>query len=237
MEKVQFQTFDGPLDLLLSLVSKNEIDIYDIPIAEITDQYMAYLYEADQLNIDLASEFIVVAAQLIEIKTKMLLPKEEPEDEEEPDPREELIRRLNEYRIFKQISAYIKKEEPGYQSLVGKDPEYFPQLYEDAPVDINMQMLLTAMKSVMARSRLKPEEEFDYTILREEVSVEDMMLMIAEKVEAEGKISFFSLFETRSGKYYVIAAFLAILELVKNNVVELSQEAPYEDITIERISR
>ena len=233
MEKVQFETFDGPLDLLLSLLSKNEINIYDIPIAKITDQYMNYLYQADEFNIELASEFIVVAAQLIEIKTRMMLPKEEPE-EEQPDPREELVRRLNEYRVFKQISEYIRKGEHTYQELVEKDPEYFPQLAEETPVDINTQMLLNAIRSVFARTRIKPEEEFDYTIMREEVSVEEMIENISRRLERDNSISFFSLFEEHSSKYYIIAAFLAILEMVKDGTVLLSQETPYADIIIER---
>ena len=233
MEKVQFETFDGPLDLLLNLLSKNEIDIYDIPIAKITDQYMAYLYKADELNIELASEFIVVASQLIEIKSRMMLPKEEPE-EPEADPREELVRRLNEYRVFKQISEYIKRGESTYQELVVKDPEYFPQLSEDTPLDINTQMLLNAIRSVFARTRIKPEEEFDYTIMREEVSVEEMMEQIYARLTREYRISFFSLFEQNSSKYYIIAACLAILEMVKDGGVILYQETPYADIIIER---
>ena len=225
MEKVQFETFDGPLDLLLNLLSKNEIDIYDIPIAKITDQYMAYLYKADELNIELASEFIVVASQLIEIKSRMMLPKEEPE-EPEADPREELVRRLNEYRVFKQISEYIKRGESTYQELVVKDPEYFPQLNEETPVELSTQMLLNAIRSVFSRTRITPEEEFDYTIMREEVSVEEMMEDISGRLDREGKISFFSLFENHSSKYYVIAAFLAILEMVKDGTVLLYQETP-----------
>ncbi|MBQ1465515.1 MAG: segregation/condensation protein A [Eubacteriaceae bacterium] len=233
MEKVQFETFDGPLDLLLNLLSKNEIDIYDIPIAKITDQYMAYLYKADELNIELASEFIVVASQLIEIKSRMMLPKEEPE-EPEADPREELVRRLNEYRVFKQISEYIRRGESTYQELVVKDPEYFPQLNEETPVELSTQMLLNAIRSVFSRTRITPEEEFDYTIMREEVSVEEMMEDISGRLDREGKISFFSLFENHSSKYYVIAAFLAILEMVKDGTVLLYQETPYADIIIER---
>ena len=233
MEKVQFETFDGPLDLLLNLLSKNEIDIYDIPIAKITDQYMAYLYKADELNIELASEFIVVASQLIEIKSRMMLPKEEPE-EPEADPREELVRRLNEYRVFKQISEYIRRGESTYQELVVKDPEYFPQLNEETPVELRTQMLLNAIRSVFSRTRITPEEEFDYTIMREEVSVEEMMEDISGRLDREGKISFFSLFENHSSKYYVIAAFLAILEMVKDGTVLLYQETPYADIIIER---
>ena len=233
MEKVQFETFDGPLDLLLNLLSKNEIDIYDISIAKITDQYMAYLYKADELNIELASEFIVVASQLIEIKSRMMLPKEEPE-EPEADPREELVRRLNEYRVFKQISEYIRRGESTYQELVVKDPEYFPQLNEETPVELSTQMLLNAIRSVFSRTRITPEEEFDYTIMREEVSVEEMMEDISGRLDREGKISFFSLFENHSSKYYVIAAFLAILEMVKDGTVLLYQETPYADIIIER---
>ena len=236
MQKVQFEAFDGPLDLLLSLLARNEIDIYDIPIAEITDQYMEYLYEADELNVELASEFIVVAAQLIEIKTKMMLPKEESGEEDQPDPREELIQRLLEYKVFKKISNYMKQKEPDYQTLVEKDPEYFPELMEEKGMpDVTVEMLLKAIKAVYARHELKPEETFDYTIHREEISVEDMMLSIAERLEKEKTVSFFSIFEKHVNRYYIIAAFLAILELVKDGIVTLTQEDEYGDIAIERI--
>ena len=156
MENVTFEVFEGPLDLLLNLISKNEIDIYDIPIAQLTEQYMQYMYTANELNIDLASEFIVVAAQLIEIKSKMLLPPEVDENEEEIDPREELISRLLEYTVYKNISSYMKTKEENYFSIVEKDPEYFPQLKDDyANIDINAEMLAKALRAVCAKYQIR----------------------------------------------------------------------------------
>lgn len=237
MQKVAFETFEGPLDLLLNLLSKNEIDIYDIPIAEITQQYMQYIYEANELNIDLASEFIVVAAQLIEIKSKMMLPPEVDENEEEIDPREELIARLLEYKIYKQISGYLKTKEDTYNTIIEKDPEYFPQLKDDySNIDINAEMLAKAIRTVFAKQKMRIEENtFDYVIHRDDVSVEDMMIELAQKLQTQNTISFFSLFEGKTGKNYIVAVFLAILEMLKSNVVTLHQESKFSDIIIERL--
>lgn len=237
MQKVAFETFEGPLDLLLSLLSKNEIDIYDIPIAEITQQYMQYIYEANELNIDLASEFIVVAAQLIEIKSKMMLPPEVDETQEEIDPREELISRLLEYKVYKQISGFLKSKEDSYNTIIQKDPEYFPQLKEDySNIDINAQMLAKAIRAVFAKQKIRLEDNtFDYVIHRDDVSVEDMMIELSQRLKTEKELSFFGLFESKSGKSYVVAVFLAILEMLKSNVVVLHQDSQFSDIIIERL--
>lgn len=237
MQKVAFETFEGPLDLLLSLLSKNEIDIYDIPIAEITQQYMQYIYEANELNIDLASEFIVVAAQLIEIKSKMMLPPEVDETQEEIDPREELISRLLEYKVYKQISGFLKSKEDSYNTIIQKDPEYFPQLKEDySNIDINAQMLAKAIRAVFAKQKIRLEDNtFDYVIHRDDVSVEDMMIKLSQRLKTEKELSFFGLFESRAGKSYVVAVFLAILEMLKSNVVVLHQDSQFSDIIIERL--
>ncbi len=237
MQKVAFETFEGPLDLLLSLLSKNEIDIYDIPIAEITQQYMQYIYEANELNIDLASEFIVVAAQLIEIKSKMMLPPEVDETQEEIDPREELISRLLEYKVYKQISGFLKSKEDSYNTIIQKDPEYFPQMKEDySNIDINAQMLAKAIRAVFAKQKIRLEDNtFDYVIHRDDVSVEDMMIELSQRLKTEKELSFFGLFESKSGKRYVVAVFLAILEMLKSNVVVLHQDSQFSDIIIERL--
>lgn len=237
MQKVAFETFEGPLDLLLSLLSKNEIDIYDIPIAEITQQYMQYIYEANELNIDLASEFIVVAAQLIEIKSKMMLPPEVDETQEEIDPREELISRLLEYKVYKQISGFLKSKEDSYNTIIQKDPEYFPQLKEDySNIDINAQMLAKAIRAVFAKQKIRLEDNtFDYVIHRDDVSVEDMMIELSQRLKTEKELSFFGLFASKTGKSYVVAVFLAILEMLKSNVVVLHQDSQFSDIIIERL--
>ncbi len=236
MEKVSFEVFEGPLDLLLSLISKNEIDIYDIPIAELTSQYMQYLYTANELNIDLASEFIVVAAQLIEIKSKMLLPAEINENEEEIDPREELMARLLEYTVYKNISTYLKTKEERYFSIVGKEPEYFPQLTESYQnININSEMLSKALRNVFAKYQIRLDDSvFDYTIHKEDISVEDMIISLTSKIEKQKSLNFFSLFEKEHSKGYIIATFLAVLEMLKANVIVLTQEEQFGDIVIER---
>lgn len=236
MKNVAFEVFEGPLDLLLSLITKNEIDIYDIPIARLTEQYMRYIYTANELNIDLASEFIVVAAQLIEIKSKMLLPPETDENEEEPDPREELIARLLEYSVYKNISSYIKTKEENYFSVVEKDPEYLPQLKEDYnSIDINAEMLSKALRAVCAKYRIRLKDSvFDYTLHREDISVEDMIISLTEKLDRENSLSFFSLFELNQSRGYVIAVFLAILEMLKSSMITLSQNELFSDIIIEK---
>lgn len=236
MENVTFEVFEGPLDLLLNLISKNEIDIYDIPIAQLTEQYMQYMYTANELNIDLASEFIVVAAQLIEIKSKMLLPPEVDENEEEIDPREELIARLLEYTVYKNISSYMKTKEENYFSIVEKDPEYFPQLKDDyANIDINAEMLAKALRAVCAKYQIRLKESvFDYTLHREDISVEEMIIALTEKLDKEKELSFFSLFEANQSRGYVIAVFLAILEMLKSNIITLIQDELFSDITIEK---
>ena len=238
MEKklVHLPVYEGPLDLLLGLIAKNEVDIYDIPIAKITSEYMQYLYEMNELNIELASEFIVMAAQLIEIKSKMLLPAEEEEELDATDPREELVRRLIEYRIFKQVSEYIKSREDAYGKIVTRDPAYYPQLKDDySSLSITASMLASAMRAILVRHKIRMEEmPSDYTIETESISVQDKLIELAQRLERESSFSFFSIFSRRASKAQIVATFLAVLELFKRNLVILSQEGNYEDILIEK---
>lgn len=234
---VQLEVFEGPLDLLLSLISKNEINIYDIPITVITNQYMQYIYVMNELNIELASEFIVMAAHLIEIKSKMLLPVEEDDETVEIDPREELVRRLIEYKIFKQISEYIKLHETSYAKIISKDPEYFPQLKNDySALEINAQMLAAAMRTLLTKHKIRIDEmPSSYTIESESVSVNDKIIEISRLLSINDSLNFFALFEDNYSKGHIVAAFLAILELMKRNLVILKQNGVYEDIIISRI--
>ncbi len=237
MQAVSFERFEGPLDLLLNLLSKNEIDIYDIPISLITKQYVSYLYTANELNIELASEFIIVAAQLIEIKSKMMLPVDENEGEELIDPREELVARLLEYKIYKQISEYIKKHELLYNQTIQKDPEYLPEMKDDySSLDISVKALAGAMRVIFARYQINAADNIkDYTIDREEISVDDMMIYITQRLEASPHMSFYNLFDDNVSKNRIIASFLALLEMLKRNIVSLSQDELYADILITKV--
>ena len=162
MNAVQLEAFEGPLDLLLNLIAKNEIDIYDIPIAEITNQYLSYIYMLNEFNIELASEFIVMASHLIEIKSKMMLPPDESDIEDSVDPREELMNRLIEYKVFKQISTYIKDHEDAYSRMIAKEPQYYPEMKTDfTDWDISAQLLSNTMRALMVKHKIQLE---DFTI-------------------------------------------------------------------------
>ncbi len=235
MEKHTIQTpaYEGPLDLLLSLIVKNEVDIYDIPIFEITEQYMHYIYFMDEMNIEVASEFIVMAAKLIEIKSKMLLPKSE-EDEEQPDPREELVLRLLEYKLFKSISEEIRAYEPAYQSVLSREPFFFAENADQySEIELNTMILTCAMRSVLAKRGLSEETSFDtYTLETERYTLEARTAQIIDQIETRGSLSFFELADDCLTKKDLIVTFLAILELLKLNAVTLSQTHNFDDISI-----
>ena len=234
---IQLEVFEGPLDLLLSLISQHEIDIYDIPIAEITNQYMDYIYTMNELNIELASEFIVMAAQLIYIKSKILLPIEDDIMEEEIDPREELIKRLVEYKIFKQISRYIKDHEQSYANIITKEPDYFPELKNDlSEIEIEARLLASAMRNLLINHKIRIENlPESYEIETESISVEDRMIYISELLLSMRTINFSEIFDKHPTKPNIIASFLAVLELLKRNIVCLQQDNIYGEIRIQNI--
>lgn len=234
---IQLEIFEGPLDLLLSLISQHEIDIYDIPIAQITSQYMDYIYTMNELNIELASEFVVMAAQLIYIKSKILLPIEEDILEEEIDPREELIKRLVEYKIFKQISRYIKDHEQSYFNIITKEPDYFPELKNDlSEIELEAQLLASAMRNLLINHKIRIENlPESYEIETESVSIEDRMIYISELLLSRNIISFSQIFDKHPSKPNIIASFLAVLELLKRNIVSIQQDVIYGEIRIRNI--
>lgn len=234
---LHLSSFEGPLDLLLHLISKNEIDIYDIPIVEITKQYLDYIYNLNDLDMEVASEFVVMASTLLEIKSKMLLPVEVDENEEEIDPREDLVARLIEYKAFKELTKELKESEKIYNSTVTKDPEYYSEIKEEYVVeDIDLTLLSKALRSILIKHRMRVNEfSENQTIETDTFSVDDSILTITKVLEQKEKISFFSLFKGEVKKGYVIATFLATLELLKMNMVKLIQNEAYDDILLERI--
>ena len=234
---LHLSSFEGPLDLLLHLISKNEIDIYDIPIVEITKQYLDYIYNLNDLDMEVASEFVVMASTLLEIKSKMLLPVEVDENEEEIDPREDLVARLIEYKAFKELTKELKESEKIYNSTITKDPEYYSEIKEEYIVeDIDVSLLSKALRSILIKHKMRVNEfSENQTIETDTFSVDDSILTITKVLEKETKISFFSLFKGEVKKGYVIATFLATLELLKMNMVKLIQNEAYDDILLERI--
>lgn len=219
MEKFQYKlsVFEGPLDLLLTLIQKNKVSIYDIPIVEITDQYMEVIENADDSGLDDAGDFIVMASQLLYIKSKMLLPKNE-EEEEEEDPREELARRLLEYKEYKEASEKLRKSEFATKNMIFRETEKidFPLPVYDRKHQISE--LLDAFENIMARKirKMAPEKTaFVGIVGHEKVSVDDMVQKICDRLSAEKSFSFKTLFAGDISKPEMIATFLAVLEMIK----------------------
>lgn len=233
--EIQLEEFQGPFDLLLHLVNKHEIDIFDIPIATITSQYLEYLDKMRERNLELTSSFILVASQLIEIKSKLLLPVEEDGDEEEVDPREELARRLYEYKIFKEISGFMKSREFDYLHTYYKDPEYLGWAQE-LVTEVDTEALFKAFRQVLATVDLLAEEEEPVQTIQKEIfRVEDKIIEIRQLLEHQDRLVFQGLFATSKTLQGVIVTFLALLQLVKDNWVQLEQEGNFAEIHIIKI--
>lgn len=241
MTEMTFKTavFEGPLDLLLHLIGELEIDIYDIPIAQITDQYLEYIHTMKELKLDVAGDYIVMAASLLAIKSRTLLPKKQviiDEDEqtyEGEDPREELVEQLVAYKKFKEIAVDLKVKEKERQQLFTKAP--LP-LVENAVVitddeeHVTMADLLGAFHKMMRRKKLaKPLQT---TVTRSEISIEERMTDMIELIKASKRaVLFESLFETASRSLLVVS-FLALLELMKRQLIIVEQADSFTDLMV-----
>ena len=232
--KVMLDIFEGPLDLLLYLIKKNEVDIYDIPIAVITDQYLEYLDLMKALNLDVVGEFLVMASTLTAIKSRMLLPPSEDEEEsgEEIDPRAELMEHLLEYQRYKEAAHQLKDRD-----LLEKDiftriqsEEQSLQVDKDtAVIEVNLFDLVDALRKVIERKDLAGDF-MEVTV--EKISVKDKMVEILEKLKENQQITFQSLFDEITTRYEIIVAFLSILELMRLRAVKVFQVHPYGEIRV-----
>lgn len=239
--EVELPVFDGPLDLLLSLIEKNKINIFDIPIAEITDQYLAYVRKMQEEDLGVMSEFMVMAAELISIKCRMLLPKEKDEEGEEKDPREELVQQLLEYKTFKYISGELRdrmdasgnvfKEETIPREVKGYRPKVDPK---DLIGDLTLQKLHAIFNSVLKRQedKIDPVRSGFGTIEREEVSLPEKLESVAEYAKRHDRFLFRDLLSSQSSKMQIVVTFLAVLELMKYGVIEAYQKETDGDIEI-----
>ena len=227
----RLEGFEGPLDLLLHLIQKNELDIFNIPIALITEQYLEYLQVMKVLNLDIAGEYLLMASTLLHIKSKMLLPKSlEGEEQEEEDPRAELVRRLLEYQKYKQAAVELEK-----RPLLDRD--VFVRLVasesgptaEEERIEVNLFELLEAFRKVL--ERIKPETVHE--VILEHLSVEDKIQEILTLLEKENRsVAFHRLFPEQASRRVVVVTLLAILELVKMKRIRIFQLAPFEMIRI-----
>lgn len=220
--EVFLETFEGPLDLLLYLIKKQNLDILDIPIAEITKQYMQYIELMREMRWELAAEYLLMAAMLAEIKSRMLLPRPASIDEED-DPRADLVRRLQEYERYRQAAEDIDQ-------LPRLEREIFPLHIEAPPLeitpplpDVELEALLRALREVLAKAEMFTHHH----IQREPLSVRERMSRILEAVNSQEHVPFLSLFTVEEGRRGVVVTFLAILELVKEHIIECIQADSY----------
>ena len=240
---VKLQVFEGPLDLLLHLIDKNKIDIYDIPIVEITNQYMEYIKAMEKEDLNVMSEFLVMAATLLDIKCKMLLPKEVNEDGEEEDPRQELVEQLLEYKMYKYMSYELKDRELESERVMYKTPTIPQEVMEyEQPVnldelleDLTLQKLNHIFKDVMERQvdKIDPVRSKFGKIEKEEVTVSDKLVFVTDYAREHKKFSFRTLLTKQSSKTQIVVTFLALLQLMKEGVLYIEpQEQPFDDIRI-----
>ena len=237
----KLSSFEGPLDLLLHLIEKNKIDIYDIPIAEITDQYLEYLEGAEEEDTDFLSEFLVMAATLLEIKARMLLPKEEKEDDE-GDPRAGLVERLLEYKLFKYMSSELGDLEAGAEKTLYKKASVPQEVLEYAPPPdydtllkgVTLRRLSEILSEVLERNRSFMNEEAEKfgKIKKEEISLPSKMDEIRKFLEENPEFSFRALIEKRPTKDNIIVTFLAVLEMMRTGEITACQNG--EDIKVIR---
>lgn len=239
---VKLEAFEGPLDLLLHLIEKSKIDIYDIPIVEITEQYLAYIKQMTNRDMNIMSEFLVMAATLIDIKCRMLLPKEVNEEGEEEDPRAELVQKLLEYKMYKYMSVELRDRQIDAarnlyreQNLPEEVAAYRqPVNYEELVGDLNLNKLHEIFKSIVRKQedKIDPIRSRYGNIEKEEIDINVKTLYVEAYAREHKSFSFRKLLEKQSSKMEVIVTFLIILELMKTGKINISQEDIFDDILI-----
>ncbi len=240
---VKLQVFEGPLDLLLFLIEKNKVNIYDIPIVEITAQYMEYIAEMKRRDLNVLSEFLVMAATLIDIKSRMLLPANPDAEEEEEDPRAELVQQLLEYKMYKCMAYELKDRQIDADRVMFKAPTIPAEVaaYEE-PVnldelvsDITLAKLNEIFQSIMKKQvdKIDPVRSKFGKIQKEEVSLEEKMSFLSNYAKEHKHFSFRNLLEAQASKVEIVVTFLAILELMKTGEIFISQEKIFDDIKID----
>jgi len=239
---IKLEVFEGPLDLLLHLIDKNKVNIYDIPIVLITQQYMEYVNGMEKKDLNVVSEFLVMAATLLDIKSRMLLPKEVNEDGEEQDPRAELVEKLLEYKMYKYMSyelkdMYIDADKSMYKiPTIPKEIMAYkqPVNLEELVGDMNLAKLRAIFDDIMKRqeNRVDPIRSRFGRIEKEEVSLEEKMIYVRNYIMEHEHFSFKELLGMASGKVQVIVTFLAVLELIKMGNITVEQENRDDDIAI-----
>jgi len=240
--KISDLNFEGPFDLLLHLIKKNEMDIYDIKIYHITNEYLNYLNQMKEIDLEITSEFIVMASTLLEIKSKMLLPKTNEKNEEEGDPRVLLVEKLLEYKRFKAVAAFFKDRMGDTGFLFSKKPEIIddkPQNSDNEDIFKNITMLdlYNLYNELINRYRNKKNENntLPSHIPVDKFKIEDKMVELITKIQRGNKYRFTELIQVCESKMEVVVSFLALLELIRIKNVKVYQESNFREIYIERV--
>jgi segregation and condensation protein A len=228
--KVRLDKFEGPLDLLLYLIKNQEINIYDIPIASITEQYLEYIRMLEFLNLELAGEFLVMAATLMRIKARMLLPRQDEEQEGEEDPRHALVQQLLEYQKFKEAAGRLEAMEYQRKMLYIRPETEIEGEAVEAEYTYSLFDLVTAFKTVLDRAEVRYLE-----VQPEETSIDEKIGFLKEKLAEKEMIAFQDLFENGSSAVELIATFLALLEILRMRLATVKQAKPFSQIYICRV--
>jgi len=229
--EVFLEAFEGPLDLLLYLIKRQNIDILDIPVARITEQYMRYIDLMEELQLELVGEYLVMAAMLAEIKSRMLLPRPADTDEED-DPRAELIRRLQEYERYKQAAEDIDVMPRYERDIFGTIIEFPDKRQQQNPPEVSLDLILRAFADVLSHAEMFTHHH----IQRETLSVRERMTNILDQVTVDEFIEFKDLFTVEEGRAGVIVVLLAILELLRESLIEMMQNEPGEPIYVKAVT-
>lgn len=238
MENILINDFEGPLDLLLHLIKKSKMDIYDIKIEEITKQYISFIEQMEELNLDIASEYLVMASELVEIKSRMLLPKKivEEEDTYEENPEEELRKRLLEYKKYKESTPIFKNLEEKRKKYYTKLPERVEEVSEEKIInngEVTLSDLIKAFENVLQRQ--KYSKPINTKITKKELSVKERVYKIRKVLKEKKKVEFSELFDNFT-KPYVVVTFLSILEMAKNSELIIKQSMNFDKIYLELVS-
>lgn len=237
--KLNLPNFEGPLDLLLHLIKSQKIDIYDIPIAQITNQFLEYLRQMQQLNLNLAGEYFVMASTLLRIKSSLLLPKNNYADDEDLpddfDPRQELVDQLVQYELFQKISAYLDEKDKATPKVLVKDPTPAPKnLTKPLPKGIvDANELAGAFAMILRRFHAHQPQQARIEI--NEISLDEQIAELQSLIAKNSELSFFDLVKDQFSFNYVVSMFLAVLELIKKNVIIVEQHKVFDDLIIKRV--
>ncbi len=233
---LKIDQFEGPLDLLLHLIKESKMDIFDLKIEVITNQYLDYINAMKEMNLDIASSYLVMASELIELKSKMLLPRHEEEEESEEDPREQLVNRLIEYQHYKDLTEDFKSLEKERMLIYTKSPENLKELEPDIKFvntsDVSLDDLVDAFKKFLKRQ--EQNRPLNTKITKREITVEERRKSIKKLISSKKRVRFFELFDVMTREYLVVT-FLAILEMAKTREISIHQDNNFEDIVCEAI--